>query len=576
VSALRGHRRPGIEAVLFSALVLVLAAAGCMDTAHLEKSQIRFTIDPAVKFAERNLIVFLVDGLRADVFERELEAGRLPNIEKYLVNRGMYGRRCLSSLLSCTYPDFSAVLTGWLPGHNGVPSMTFFNRRTLLSRRYDSPGRMGEVRDDLRRPTIFELVRPEHSVCILTQVSTGATYFVENFQTAGLAYFFRQWRWLDYLSVVRFRLVAELARRWGEYPRVVVTYFPSLDFIAYRYGVNDPRYVAMLHHTDFIIGLLMQTFQREGVLEKFTFVLTADHGHVETRPDGYFDIRALVDVELGIPATNASAGRNRSWEYRWDRFGEQAAVVLDAGNRAAMLYLRSFDSGPGPSALHPWMARPRLEELRAYPTRSGKAVDLVARLTGREELDLVLSRLGEDRVVVFSAGGEAVIRRKPPAQAGGEKLYSYSVVAGEDPIGYTDGSESAPLVGTGFHPGRLWLSRTVGTDYPDFVTQAAELFDSPLVGDLVVFARRGWSFHPTHRSDHGGPLAEEMLVPLVLAGPEIRRGELPVARQVDILPTLLEFLGRTGLEGHFDGRSFLDRVVVPEDRVKPAVPAPQD
>jgi arylsulfatase A-like enzyme len=93
--------------------------------------------------------------------------------------------------------------------------------------------------------------------------------------------------------------------------------------------------------------------------------------------------------------------------------------------------------------------------------------------------------------------------------------------------------------------------------YPDFVPQARELFDSPLVGDVVVFTREGWSFHPTHKSDHGGPLRQEMFVPLVVAGRGIGRGELPVVRQIDIVPTVLEFLGHQAPEGGLGGRSFL-------------------
>jgi hypothetical protein len=86
------------------------------------------------------------------------------------------------------------------------------------------------------------------------------------------------------------------------------------------------------------------------------------------------------------------------------------------------------------------------------------------------------------------------------------------------------------------------------------------LLDSPRAGDVVVFARRGWSFHPSHASDHGGPLEDEILVPVVVAGCGIGHGELPVVRQVDVLPTVLEFLGRRGPVEGLDGRSFLKHV----------------
>ena len=89
------------------------------------------------------------------------------------------------------------------------------------------------------------------------------------------------------------------------------------------------------------------------------------------------------------------------------------------------------------------------------------------------------------------------------------------------------------------------------------------MLDGPRVGDLVVFARRGWSFHPTHASDHGGPLAGEMLVPLVMAGPGVPQGELGAVRQVDILPTVLEYLGCDAPGDEIDGRSFLPEILAP-------------
>jgi hypothetical protein len=116
-------------------------------------------------------------------------------------------------------------------------------------------------------------------------------------------------------------------------------------------------------------------------------------------------------------------------------------------------------------------------------------------------------------------------------------------------------------VGTGFHPGREWLRHSLDTAYPDFVPQVVELFDSPRVGDVLVFAQKGWSFHPEHASDHGGPLAGEMFIPLVLAGPDIGQGELPVARQVDVAATILEYLGQEVSPGDMDGRSFLGEIL---------------
>lgn len=540
---------------------LLLGGGGCSETAQLARERLDFHVEPDVRFADRNVILLIVDGLRADVFEDELARGRLPNIERDLVRRGFWVRRSVSSLPTCTYPDIGALLTGFFPGHHGVPSMTFFERDTLLGRRYDSPGRMSRVRDDLEQPTLFQRLAPQPTVCILTQVSSGATYFVENFQTAGLAYFFGQWRWLDYLSMARFRVVAKLAHTWGEYPRLVVTYLPAVDFAAYAYGVDSGEYRERLRHVDFLVGLLVEALRDEGVLDRFAIILTSDHGHIPTEPHSYFDLRAYVDESPDIPTTSDSASDTRSWAERCRRFGPYPVVLLDAGNRSAMLYLRSLAAAPSSEAAHSWVPRPTLEELRHYPSRHGRPVDVVEGLLRRSELQLVIAQPAPDVVAVFSRDGEARIRSERGGDPADDPRYSYSVLAGEDPLGYTDVRGLASLVGTGFHPGREWLRHSLDTAYPDFVPQVVELFDSPRVGDVLVFAQKGWSFHPEHASDHGGPLAEEMFIPLVLAGPDIGQGELPVARQVDVAATILEYLGQEVSPGDMDGRSFLGEIL---------------
>jgi hypothetical protein len=323
------------------------------------------------------------------------------------------------------------------------------------------------------------------------------------------------------------------------------------------------------------------------VLDRFAIILTADHGHIPTRPHSYVDLRTYFDRDLGIPTTSDSASDTRPWAERRQRFGPYPAVLIDAGNRSAMLYLRSFarapagraawdspppdEAGRATSPAHAWVPRPTLEELRRYPTRSGSPVDVIEALRCREEIHLVLARAGPDAVAVFSHRGEVLIRRQRPAELGDDPLYSYSVLAGEDPLGYTDAGGLRPLVGTGFHPGRQWLHLSLDTPYPDFVAQVVELFDGPRVGDVVLFAREGWSFHPTHASDHGGPLAGEMFIPLLVAGPDIGTGELEVVRQVDVAATILEYLGRKVAPGEMDGRSFLAEMLKPLDAAGAAV-----
>ena len=88
--------------------------------------------------------------------------------------------------------------------------------------------------------------------------------------------------------------------------------------------------------------------------------------------------------------------------------------------------------------------------------------------------------------------------------------------------------------------------------------QLAELFDSRRVGDLVLFAAPGWAFTGLTEqcAHHGGIARGELLTPLIFAGPGAERMERGPSRNINITPTILDYLGRPSDKPlTFDGRS---------------------
>ena len=143
-----------------------------------------------------------------------------------------------------------------------------------------------------------------------------------------------------------------------------------------------------------------------------------------------------------------------------------------------------------------------------------------------------------------------------------EKQYRYHVIDGEDPLDYADVLRDSGLLDGKYHSGRAWLEATVKSEYPDLVVQIAEMFDSARAGDLVIFAADGWDFARENVGGHGSVRAEDMLVPMIFAGPGIGAGKtIETARTVDIAPTIIDMIDPSKLEHYqFDGRSLLERL----------------
>jgi hypothetical protein len=174
----------------------------------------------------------------------------------------------------------------------------------------------------------------------------------------------------------------------------------------------------------------------------------------------------------------------------------------------------------------------------------------------------------ESHVEIMSTAGDAVVTR---VRQDGKKLYSYRVSRGQDPLGYTQAPAAAALSDGRLHTADQWLAATIATEYPDFVSQLPEMFDSPRAGDLALFAQRGWDFANGSHGGHGGLTRDETVVPMVFAAPDLPQGaRLPYARTVALVPTLIDWLrGRKdpAIFRYFDADSLLDNLRAARENV---------
>jgi hypothetical protein len=171
------------------------------------------------------------------------------------------------------------------------------------------------------------------------------------------------------------------------------------------------------------------------------------------------------------------------------------------------------------------------------PNRYGFA----AALARRKEVRLVVTR-GErtGEVHVYGPSGESHIATEE--QASGPDLYSYRVIDGTDPLGYTEVEEVRRNFGTA-RTGEWWLHATALSDAPDLVVQLSEFFDSARSPDVYVTPAPGYGFKFNRAAGHGSLARRETVVPLVFSGPGVPRGALAAARTVDLTPTILRYLG---------------------------------
>ncbi len=532
--------------------LLLLMAAGLSLSSCVADAPPRVELAPETVVPEKMGLVFWVDGVDIEAFGSLQKAGKLPNITKYLINRGVTVHGAVASLPTITYANDTSFATGLLPGHHGIVGNKWFDRHSLIFQNYNFIKTYQQVDSDFRATTIYEALADEFTATILAPVRRGATRNIDNWMTAGVSWHFGMQKNVNHLTTARFELIADVANRTGRWPKYIFAYFVTPDTAGHAYGTKAPPYTEMILDIDRQIGHICQSLEKAGILEKTYITLISDHGFVDTPK--HFDVAKYFSRKLKIPTISKRYGRDELFEKRVAHFAKARAVVVTGGMRRCCIHIRTGEH---------WWQRPTEEEIGNFFYApfciDGPLNDLPSLLVRQPATDLMMVRLGDNSVRVQNKTGVGVIDR---IIRDGKKLYRYRVTKGTDPLGYAPSPKASALMDGEYHDADAWLAATLDTPKPDCVVQLIELNDSPRSGDIVLFAADGWAFGGAEKGGHGGLLNHEIIVPWIWAGPGLpAKSSITAARTVDLMPTMLHLIGRPeAIPAGLDGKSLAERL----------------
>jgi len=447
----------------------------------------------------RRAVLVLIDGARVDVLRELLERGGLPNLSRWVIERGGFttGTTVFPSTTGVAYIPF---LFGRYPGSVGIPGIRWLDRRGaaggwreqwLAARSYCGVQGGWLNRDIAPAPSLFDLVPDSIAICTpLTRgLRPGANRLT--FRRAALgaaAHYVGTYPVLD-RAVARAWLDAA-AEPW----RFLFVVFPGVDGISH---LKDPFHPAVLESyrlVDRALGAFVARVRKQGDLPAFFVV--SDHGMTAMRE--HADPAVLLEGD-GVRTL-------RHPVHVWRRKARVATMV--SGNASVQLY---FDPRSG----------------RGQPlTESTIPASLLDRLLALPAVRLAAWRADAGGVVVRTQQGMARLTETPG-------VICYQPDSG-DPLG---------LGGYLELDDRDLLSRTRETDMPDAPRQLLQLFQTSRAGDLVLAATPGADFRgpweiPEHMAGHGSIIVEHMEVPIAAS---VAVPDAPL-RTVDLMPTILERL----------------------------------
>jgi len=496
-------------------------------------------IQPTVERPPASVVLFLVDGLPPARVEEGCRTGTLPNIRRRFYDGGTHVRHATTSVPSITYAAIATMLTGVGPGQHGVVGNRWFDPAEALYRNYATIEYYDAVNADCRAPTVYERLGSAASVNVQTALRRGVTYNIANWTLSGVMWFFEDYTAVDKLTATSVWETSWWVNLHGHWPSLLTLYFPGLDSVGHRYGPQSPQFERALRHVDHQVGRVCNWLEREGLLTTTYLILVSDHGMITVDTDGVVDLGAIVREQWGRRPTSEvrQSGPRGLRRAFYDRFD---TVVNSLDGRCASLHFRS--------ALG-WDVPPTPQEVADILHAPAPAV----RLWNLPAVELVAYLAGPDEVVLRSAAGEArIVRHAGPTGP----LYAYRP-SPTDVLGYLDDSRLAAFVAAGPHDSRAWLRATAEQRLPDVVPHLLPLLTHRRAGQVVLFAKPGYSFVP-ERGGHGGLDRAERLMTFALAGPGIPAGgTIETARAADVAPTILDRLGIRYAETDLEGVSLL-------------------
>ena len=512
--------------------------------------------------------MFFVDGFGQKTFDEALAEGRIPNISRHLLQRGVHVESAVACLPTITYANAVTFLTGRYPGRHGIVSNKWFEPSTDRFEDYTYIRTYQHVDEDYTAPTIYELLPGRQTVSIEAAMRRGCTQTIDNWATSGLNWFVSNYTGVDCLVTQSFEELGSACSWRGRWPDFIMAYFPASDTIAHRFGPESVEYKRSISLVDLQIGRICENLQAIGMYDHTYLVLVSDHGMASVDPENSLDIAQLLRDRAGarvwfnhLTESSADLRALRECDFavamsasRWaaiypvpgrqTRHTEELAALTEA--------LRAYEAPPGGSAsgksalggegadespdnartlLPPWL-REAVEhpavELMACSFRPGK-VHLFTR-TGHAVVTRTVNPV--ERHTVWQQPSSPVFGPEAGLRPASPLLHPAPEMLAE-----TESSEASDS--------RVWLQATARTRYPDLVPQIAAMFESERAGTFVFFAAVGWGFAPSDfAGGHGSTTAEDVRVPMLFAGPGLPAGgTIPTARNSDVMPTVLELLG---------------------------------
>jgi len=505
------------------------------------------------------IILCIIDDVRAKQFQELINKGMLPNCKK-LRDSGIFSMNCVTDFPSITYPTQVSTITGTYTGDyrkepcHGIPLFNWMGRdysRPIL-RNYGSKDlQIYKMNEDLgpNCQTICEMIDEGNKTSITQYINRGVDYFFpDNKRKLVLFYllinYYRKVRTIiKYAnSIVVHKLLDNFKKptryfKTNEPPICSLLWFMSSDVLMHQYGNESTLYKLNLLHIDKVIGELLDGLENLGYLEDTAIAITADHGNYKANKVGNVD---PIIKSLALTHYHPRNGRNGNMNLA--EFGGVGFFNFKGNNHSL-----SNNLWPHPS----------IKDLQSYGPKKVNLLEQLFKIEGTSLMYYPKKTNSPQEGEVFlkrKINSGQFIRGKLEYRGSGKEMKTRYVTtqSEKDVFGYYQDETGSKLLDGNYHNIQEWLQGTHHLDFPLYPDLLCRHFKNPRSADIILSTEGKVTFNIEHGEKkhdliykHDIGARKSSIVPLIIGGsPEIPRKEIEFCKITDIVPTLLELLGK--------------------------------
>lgn len=509
---------------------------------------------------DKYLVVIVADGASLiqakELFMKGLEnqsdylnsiSESFPNISQYFIQNGSFTANGVSVWPSSSIPAHTGIITGSYPRNTGVMGQRQFDP---VERRHTSYIGLGILRHravlSKEVKTLYEYFPRVRSVDILQIANRGCSLYIPGTPHDEQV----MMRAKQIINVTYF--ISKYSKE-SEIPRIVVMTLPDIDHQTHNSLLSDQKSINLYLKTDQYVGEIFELYKKKGIFDRTLFVLASDHGMGEVKNHVTLDnlandMRFYTFKSLkwiAIPAWGSfEANFYVGWRFRFDR--DYNSVSLWGGNSDGLLYIKGqIKDAKGKVIKQSWDIKATDEMLEDYHV-GGTNINVIQRLIEYSPgIGLVFTNPRENVFNVYSRSGQSqILERRNRSQI----EFQYSILKGEDPLGYLRNREiKRHIQEKSWLSDQEWLQLSYLEHYPDALRRIAFSFENRNSATMHLVAADGWDFTPYYVAkdvlvgSHGSLNSQQSSVPVMFYGPGVKKSEMPYARTVDILPTILKY-----------------------------------